>query len=76
MLHAGYSPSEQCSVDMLHYLPSCCASLQEVLLGFCSSWHHESPKLDQMKVGSIGTAAYYGQSFCKDLSVSSQLISK
>lgn len=38
--------------------PSCCASLQEVLLGFCSLWRHASPKLDQMKVGSIGAAAY------------------
>lgn len=40
---------------------SCCTSLQEVLLGFCSLWHHESPKLDQMKVGSIETAAYYSK---------------
>lgn len=43
--------------------PSCCTSLQEVLLGFCSSWHHESPKLEQMKVGSTGTATYYGKEF-------------
>lgn len=45
--------------------PSCCANLQEVLLGFCRSWHHESPKLDQMKVGSTETAAYYGKEFLR-----------
>lgn len=43
--------------------PSCCTGLQEVLLGFCCLWHHESLKLDEMKVWSIGTAAHYGKLF-------------
>lgn len=59
-LHAGCSPGERCSTDELHYLPFLLHRLagSPASIFFFpprGSWHHESLKLDEMKVSSYGT---------------------
>lgn len=63
MLHTSYSPSKLCSVDMLHYLPFLLRKSAETAARILQLVAHVSPKLDQMKVGRIGTAAYYAKFF-------------
>lgn len=59
MLHAGCSPVERRSTDELHYLPFLLHRLAGSPASIFSpprgSWHHESLKLDEMKVSSYGT---------------------